>query len=83
MRAKRSAGDKVFDAVVAVIIGVLAMLCFWPFLNIGSVAFSSNSAIVSGKVSFFPIGFQTDSFTVVLRDSSMWRSYKKSTVSPI
>jgi putative aldouronate transport system permease protein len=61
---------------VAFVVALLAFVCLLPFVNIASVAFSSSEAVVSGRVSVFPIGFQSQSFSVVLNDASMWRSFR-------
>jgi len=49
-------------------------LCLAPFVHIFALSLSSNSAILSGKVTLFPVGFNLDAYRQVLGDSSMIRS---------
>lgn len=75
MAVRQSTGDRISNAIFVGVIGLLALACLYPFVNTLAIAFSSNQAIVTGSVSLYPIGFQTQSFNAVLMDSGMWRSF--------
>jgi putative aldouronate transport system permease protein len=72
---RQTTADRVTEVGFMVVVGILALACLLPFVNIAAIAFSSNTAVVSGQVSFFPIGFQVRAFEVVFQDRSMWRSF--------
>ena len=73
---KKRKTDRIFDLAIIIAVGLFALICLLPFLNIASVAFSSNDAIISGRISIYAIGFQTKSFEAVLRNRNMWRSFR-------
>jgi putative aldouronate transport system permease protein len=72
---RQTTGDRVTEILFMAVIGVLALSCLYPFVNTAAIAFSSNAAVISGQVSVWPIGFQTDAMGTVLRDTNMWRSF--------
>jgi putative aldouronate transport system permease protein len=53
----------------------LAVVFIYPFLNILAVSFSSVSAISSGRVTIFPIGFNLKGYEMVFGYPTIWRSY--------
>ena len=55
-------------------ITLLVFICLYPFLNVLSYSLSSNRAILSGWVTFFPIELQFESFKHILAKSSIWQS---------
>ena len=67
--------DRVFDWIIMAILIVLAALCLFPFINILAISLSSNSAILGGKVSIFPVGFQILAYKAVLKDAAMIRAF--------
>ncbi|MDR1704563.1 MAG: carbohydrate ABC transporter permease [Clostridiales bacterium] len=60
--------SKVGDAVIVFICVIFIVICLAPILNIFSRSVSSSSALVSGRVSLWPIGFNLDSLKMVWED---------------
>lgn len=75
--------DKVFDSSVFVIIIIALIICIIPFMNIISVSLSSNSAIVSQKVTIFPIEASIETYKNIFHDMSMLYSLGYSVVLTI
>ena len=73
-KIKQSIGDKIMNAIVIIFVSTFAFVCLFPFLNTFANAFSDNHAIMSGKVTVFPISFQTDAFQFVLSNSAVIKS---------
>lgn len=82
-RIKTTAGDRVFGAVVYMVMAAYAVITLIPFLHVVSKAFSSEWALVSGRVSFYPIGFQLDTLKYVLSASLFGLSFKNSIIVTI
>ena len=50
------------------------MICLFPMLNVLSISLSSNAAITSRKVFFWPVGITTRAYQSIFADSAMLRS---------
>ncbi|MDR2973307.1 MAG: carbohydrate ABC transporter permease [Propionibacteriaceae bacterium] len=72
---KDTPGYKVFRIVNLVVMVVVCAVIILPLLNIVALAFSSEAAVTSGQVGFWPVGFSTSTFMVVVSDSMFWRQY--------
>ena len=56
------------------IIILISLTCLLPFVNVLATSLSSKSAILSGKVSFFPVEIDTRAYKAIFSDSAMIRS---------
>lgn len=54
----------------------LVIICVYPFLNVVSYSFSSNRAVLSGNVTFFPIEPQLDAYLEILKRGQIWVSMR-------
>lgn len=73
---KHISSDKIFGVVNGFILIILGLICMFPFINIAAVSLSSNDAIITRKVTFFPVGMHWRYYTKVLSDISMLNSMK-------
>ena len=62
------------DYVIMLFMIILIALCILPMLNVLSVGLSDPAAIMRRDVSFFPVGFNLDSYMTVLTDMRFLRS---------
>lgn len=53
-------------------LSLLVFICFYPFLNVVAYSFSSNRAVMSGQVTFFPIEPQLAAYQDILRRGQIW-----------
>ncbi len=60
--------------ILALIILAISMTCLLPFLNVAATSLSSKSAILSGKVGFWPVEWDTRAYKAIFADPSMIRS---------
>ncbi len=60
--------------VLTVIIILISLTCLLPFVNVAANSLSSKSAILAGKVSFWPVGWDTNAYRAIFADPSMVRS---------
>ena len=71
---RENAGSRAFDIVVHALLILVALLCLLPFLHVVAKSLSSNGAVISQKVFFWPVDFSIDGYRMVLDDPSMMRS---------
>lgn len=61
-----SFGLKIFKLANYVFLISLSLLCILPLINILTISFSSNTAVASGEVTFWPVGWTTASYQLIL-----------------
>lgn len=71
---KQSLGSRAFDIINYAMLAVLAFFCLYPFLNVLAYAFSSESAVLAGKVGMVPVQFRTAAMKRVLTNPRMVQS---------
>ena len=60
--------------VLALIIILISLTCLLPFVNVAATSLSSKSAILSGKVTFWPVELETRAYKAIFSDPAMMRS---------
>ena len=59
---KVTKGERIFNAINYTVLILFALTCLLPFVHIVAVSLSERSAVESGHVSFWPIGFQLTAY---------------------
>jgi putative aldouronate transport system permease protein len=62
---------KVSYAIILIFVALAVLVCVMPIVNIAAISFSSNSAILGGRVSFWPVEFTTLSYSSIFSDRNM------------
>ena len=70
-----TAGDKVFYAFNALVLGLLALIVLYPLYFIIIAAISDPDAVLKGEVILLPAGINLDGFVKILQRSDVWRGY--------
>ncbi len=73
-------GDKVFEAVNMTLLVIIGAMMLFPFLNMAAKSFSGDTAILGGKVLFWPVGFQTGTYRYVMNQPQFWNSFRISII---
>lgn len=55
-----------------VFLTILVFICLYPFLNVLAYSLSGYNAVLSGKVTFFPIDFNLEAYKEILGKSQIW-----------
>ncbi len=55
---------------------VLAFVCLYPFLNVIAYSLSGYNAVLSGKVTFYPIDFTLGAYQQILGKTQIWNSMR-------
>ena len=71
-------GERTFETFNLSVLILIGALMLFPFLNMAAKSFSSENAILTGKVLFWPVGFQTGTYKYVIRQAQFWNSFKVS-----
>lgn len=71
---KESRGERIFHVINNLFMIVIAAFCLLPVLHIFARAFSSASAIGSGKVILWPVDFHTKGITYILEYTAFVQS---------
>ena len=59
---------------------MIVFVTFYPFLNMVAQSFSSEGSISAGRVNLIPLGFNIDTYKVVMGDALFWTSYKNTVI---
>ena len=74
-RIKITAGEKIYYAIVNLILGVFFVLVLAPLINIVASSFSSADAVIKGKVLLWPVEFNVEGYKAVFDYKGIWLSY--------
>ncbi len=55
---------------------ITVFICLYPFLNVIAYSLSGYNAVLSGKVTFYPIDFNLSAYKQILGRSQIWASMK-------
>lgn len=73
-----STGEKIFYICNYIILGLAAISCLIPLLNILAMSLSGNRAIVSGEVGIWPVDLNIESYLALASGSPILNSFKNS-----
>ena len=65
------------------ILTIITFCCLYPFLNVIAYSFSGYNAVLSGKVTFYPIDFTLDAYKEILKRSQIWLAMRTTVVVTI
>ena len=77
-RLGRSSGDRVFDIVNISILTFFFLLVLYPLIFILSASFSEGSAVVSGRVWLWPVGFNIEGYKAIFEHRDIVTGYLNS-----
>lgn len=80
VKVRESTGYLIFKVVNTVIMILVCIVTLYPFLYLVAQSFSSEQAIIMGKVSLFPVGFNVATYKSVLEKGDFLLSYKNTIV---
>jgi len=55
---------------------LLAFICLYPFLNVIAYSLSGYNAVLSGRVTFYPIDFNLEAYKQILGKTQIWNSMR-------
>ena len=78
MRIKDTFGDKVFNAIIYIILALLVLIVLYPLWLVVINSFSDTNAVSLGKVTIFPVGFNLDAYIETFRYGEVMTGYMNS-----
>lgn len=70
MARRLTAGQRISNVVIHVVLILSALVCLAPMINVLAVSFSSRAAADAGRVSFWPVGFSLSSYRFIITKSA-------------
>jgi putative aldouronate transport system permease protein len=77
---RTSFGDRLFFGLNYGLLALIALTCLLPLLHIASLSLSHTQEILSGRVTFWPVGWNTDAFTSMIEGTRMLSAFRNSVV---
>lgn len=65
-----------FDFVVNAIVIFITLLCLYPLYYTVIASFSDYTAVATGQVTIWPIGFQLDAYKGMFENKEIWTGYR-------
>ena len=72
---KPTKGYRAFQVINTIIMILVIFITLYPFVYLVAQSFSSDAAASAGKVTFYPIGFNVNTYKYILRDNQFFRYY--------
>ncbi len=79
-KVKETSGYIIFKVFNTLIMILVCIATLYPFLYLVAQSFSSEEAIIMGKVSLFPVDFNITTYKSVLEKGEFLRSYKNTLI---
>lgn len=71
---RRSRGEKAFNVFNVCLMVLMLVFFLYPLLNMLSISMSDEYAVLRAEVTFYPIGFSTQAYSMIFQSSELWRS---------
>ena len=76
MWKKKSKGDRAFDITLVVISILIILVIAYPLYFVVIASFSQPEAVLGGKLRFLPVGFNLESYQMVLTEPKVLTGYR-------
>ena len=78
IKVKTPLDDKIYYVVTNVVLGLIMLIVLLPLLNVVANSFSAPSAVVAGRVKFWPVDFSVRGYQAVFEYDSVLIGYRNS-----
>jgi len=77
MKTKKISAGRIINGLI---LGILAFICLYPFLNVLAYSVSGYNAVLSGKVTFYPIDFNIEAYKQILGKTQIWQAMRATVI---
>ena len=70
--------DKIFDWIINILMGAIAIMFLLPLVHVVVCSFSSVNQVIAGNVGLFPVDFTIDGYKEVFAEEKLWRGFGNS-----
>lgn len=78
MRKIKSRGERTFDIILIAISIIILLIIAYPLYFVIIASFSEPESVLGGNISFWPVGFNLESYKMILNEEKIWIGYKNS-----
>ncbi len=75
MHIRSTLGERIFDAANYLLLLLACITVIVPMAHVLASSFSSNLALVHGKVSVWPVEFTLNNYAIVFQNTVFWRAF--------
>jgi putative aldouronate transport system permease protein len=80
MAIKKNLSEKTADVFIYATLTFALILSLLPLINIVAISFSNNAIASGGLVTFYPLGFNIESYKNILKESSFFNAFRISVI---
>jgi putative aldouronate transport system permease protein len=77
---KKSLNDRIFDYVIIFISVLIMIMVAYPLYFVIIASFSKPEAVLSGQLTFLPVGFNVKSYQMVFQEPKIWIGYRNTII---
>ena len=78
MRIKDTLSDKILNAIIYIVLGLLVLVILYPLWLVVINSFSDSNAVATGKVTILPVGFSLDAYIETFKYDNIVSGYLNS-----
>ncbi|WP_159886764.1 carbohydrate ABC transporter permease [Paenibacillus puerhi] len=75
-----SKAQRTFNVFNMILLSLLGLTMILPIIHVIAQSLSSNAAINTGSVAFWPVGFTLANYQLILKDISIWLAFRNSLI---
>ena len=79
-RQKEIWQDRVFNAVIAILVALVLLMTLYPLYLVLICSVSDATLVTTGRVTLYPKGFTLTGYNAVFQNKEIWRSYMNSII---
>ena len=77
---RMSHGDKVFEVINCIFLGLIACIILYPLIYVVSASFSDAMSVTSGKMILWPVDLTLENYQEVFKNDNIMRGYRNSLI---
>lgn len=78
--SRLSLGDRIFDSINVVLLGLLALIIIYPLVYVLSASFSDPVSVASGDMILWPVNVTLENYAEVFKNQSIITGYRNSLI---
>ncbi len=76
MKISKRKGFHTFDVILILLSVIIMVIIAYPLFFVVIASFSDPQAVLGGKITFWPVGFNLESYKMILKEPKIWNGYR-------
>lgn len=76
MKISKQKGIHTFDVILILLSVIIMVIIAYPLFFVVIASFSDPQAVLGGKITFWPMGFNLESYKMILKEPKIWNGYR-------